>query len=883
MLPLRRFLYKFKNLVRRSRAEEELQREVRSHLALLEHDFESRNLTAEQAQLAARRAYGSVELAKELQRDERSWIGIDRFLQDLRYAIRSLRKTPMFSAVLITTLALGIGSNTAIFSIVDKLLLHPLPYPDSNSIMHLGLMWKNAEVNDTFDVPQYEFFRDHSSVLKAIAGYRPAGTVLLKTRDTQDWVSTFRVTDGFFTVFGIHPAFGRDITREETRAGSAPVAILSDPLWRRAFRADPAVVGRQIRLNEAAYTVVGVMPPGYLFLEQPTDVIVGLQLGRSIADTGMNTHLIARLRSGDTMAQAQANLNAVFAAYRRQGLAQSGQGGVQLEPYQKWLAGDLRTSVLILSGAVALLLLIACANVAGLLIARSSARSRELSIRLAVGSGRGRLLQQFLVESLVLASAGAVAGVLAAMWTLKLLLPVIPWQNAMLSHVTIDYRALLFAGLLALGTTVVFGFTSYWQISEANLNDSLKEKGPAQWQLANPVHARSMFIVAEIALSAMLLVGAGLLIDTLFRLHQQKLGFDPDRVYTMQTPFERQKERSPAELWMFEQQVLRQISSIPGVHSAAVVSELPLTGPDNLPTEHDGHPEHSIGGMEYRAISSQYFQTIAIPVLQGRGFQETDSASSAPVAIVSESVARAWWSGRSPIGDRIVVGEYRGKQFPEVLEQPREVVGVVADVKNLSIDERNPTTVYVPAAQLPRAPGGTAWVVKANAGLPVGKALRAAVLAVNPDQRIQDSQPLSDIVANSVARPTFNAFLMSTFAALALILTGVGVYGLLSYQVQRRTQEIGIRVALGAKRTDVVWMIVKRSLVLTTFGILIGASGAFVVARILSAVVPGVRANEPGLYVLVLAVLFCAALIASYLPARRASGIDPAISLRYDW
>jgi hypothetical protein len=223
------------------------------------------------------------------------------------------------------------------------------------------------------------------------------------------------------------------------------------------------------------------------------------------------------------------------------------------------------------------------------------------------------------------------------------------------------------------------------------------------------------------------------------------------------------------------------------------VSNLPLTGPDNLPTQHEGHPEHSIGGMEYRAISSQYFQTMSIPVLQGRGFQETDSPGSVPVAIVSESVARAWWHGRSPVGDRIIVGEYRGKRFPEVLEQPREVVGVVADVKNLTIDEPNPTTVYVPAAQLPRAPGGTAWVVKANAGLPVAKALRAAVLAVNPDQRIQDNQPLSDIVANSVARPTFNAFLMSTFAALALILTGAGVYGLLSYQVLRRTQEIGIR------------------------------------------------------------------------------------------
>lgn len=292
------------------------------------------------------------------------------------------------------------------------------------------------------------------------------------------------------------------------------------------------------------------------------------------------------------------------------------------------------------------LLLIACANVAGLLVARASARSREISIRLAIGSGRWHLLQQFLVESVVLASAGGAAGLLAAIWTVRVFVSAIPWQNAILTHVGVDHRVLFFAGIVTLSTTVVFGLTSYLQISEAKLNDSLKENGSAQWQLAQSSRARNLLIVVEVAASAMLLVGAGLLIDTLYRLHQQKLGFEPDRVYTMRTPFERKNDRTPTEVWNFEQEVLRRLSAIHGIGAAAVVSDLPLTGPDNLPTQHEGHPEHSIGGMEYRAASSQYFQTMNIRILQGRAFQDSDSATSAPVAIVSESVTRAWWTER---------------------------------------------------------------------------------------------------------------------------------------------------------------------------------------------------------------------------------------------
>jgi predicted permease len=378
----------------------------------------------------------------------------------------------------------------------------------------------------------------------------------------------------------------------------------------------------------------------------------------------------------------------------------------------------------------------------------------------------------------------------------------------------------------------------------------------------------------------MLLVGAGLLIKSMYLLHQQKLGFEPRHAFTMITPFNRNEKLSPAQIWNFEQDVLRRIRSIPGVSSAAVTSNLPLEGPNNLPTQQEAHPEHSIGGMEYRAVSPQYFETMHIPVVQGRAFQESDTASSTPVAIVSETVARAWWGDKNPIGDRIVVGEFRGRTYPEVLEQPRQVVGVVADVKNLAIDEEHPTTLYVPAPQVPRSPDSTAWVIRVTGNPPLGTALRRAVAAAKPDQRVVDVQSMSEVVAHSVARPAFNAYLMSAFAALALALTSVGIYGLLSFQVARRTQEIGIRMALGANRTRVLFDVTKEGARLAGLGIVIGVVGAIALSRFLSSLLSGVRPSDPFAYLAVIPLLLIVALVATYLPARRAAAVDPLQALR---
>jgi len=460
----------------------------------------------------------------------------------------------------------------------------------------------------------------------------------------------------------------------------------------------------------------------------------------------------------------------------------------------------------------------------------------------------------------------------------------IPWDLPS-TYIGLDGRVLAFTSLVALGTSLAFGFTSYWQTSRLDPNAALKEGSTQGGRSTARSRGRSALVIGEVALSLMLLVGAGLLIESLYRLHQQRLGFDPQHIYTMNTPF---APRAAAnQVWIFEQQVLERIKAVPGVTSAAVVTLPPLMGPNNLPTQHEGHPEHghSIGGMEYRAISPQYFQTMHIPIIQGRGFEVSDTPSATPVVIVSETVARAWWKGKNPIGDRLVVGEYEGRQFPEVLEPPREVVGVAGDVKNLELDESDPTTIYVPASQLFRPPNSTAWVVRtgrAGSNLALGEQLRQAVTAVNPDQRVLGMQSMSDVVARAVAHPTFDVLLMGIFAALALTLTSVGIYGVLSFHLARRTQEIGIRIALGAKRGNVLLMVVGQGAFLAAVGIGIGLVGALALGRFLSSLLYGVKPTDPPTFIAVSLILAAVALLASYIPARRATKVDPMVALRYE-
>jgi len=746
-------------------------------------------------------------------------------------------------------------------------------------MVELKLRMGSGELNSAMAVPQFQFFRDHNTAFQSVAGFRGGGDISLQRDQSTDWITYSQVTDDFFNVIGVSPAIGREFVREETLPGGAASAILTDGLWRKSFGGDPGIIGRQINLGDGSYTVVGVMPPGFTFAEGPVDVFIPLRLGASLSDRGMNTVVIARIKKNENLREAQTNTNVVYEQFHKQDTARQGEQSVELVGYQNSLVGDIKPSLLMLFGAVGLLLLVACANVASLLLARSNARQKEVSIRLALGARWGRLLQQFLTESLLMASLGGTAGFVAANWGLKTLTGSIPFNLPPSVSIKLDGGVLAFTLLVTIATSIVFGLTSVWQTSRLDLNSSLKEstKGSAG---AVRSSGGKVLVVAEVALSVTMLIGAGLLIESLYRLRQQNMGFDPANVYTMSTPYTPPKN-SPHEMaWNSQKQILSRIQALPGVVSAAVINVPPLMGGGNLPTQHQGHDEHSIGGMEIRRISRDYFKTMRIPILQGRAFADTDTESSAPAVVISELVARKWWGNENPIGGHVIIGMYKG-QLLMGAGQPREVVGVVADVKR-SIRRDPPPMVYMPISQLvsDSAIPPPAWVVRTEKGANITAELRKIVAEVNPQQRVELVLSMQEVIDNSVAAPNFNSLLMGIFAALALGLTAVGIYGVLSFAVSQRTHEIGIRMALGASRGDVLRLVVSQAMILAGIGIGIGILAALGLTRYVAALLFNVKPMNFTTYAAVAVILTFVALLASYVPARRATRVDPMTALR---
>ncbi|MGB6483701.1 MAG: ABC transporter permease [Candidatus Acidiferrales bacterium] len=882
MKSLRALLLRLAGLFNKGKRDRDLAAELDSHLQMHIEENIRRGMTPAEARRQALIKLGGVEQAKEHYRARRGLPALETLAQDVRYALRMLRKSPGFTAVAVLTLALGIGANTAIFSLVDGIILRPLPYPQSDRIVHLSWQSQNYLIPN-LTTPEFEFFRDHNSSFASLAGIRDFTDQELKTGNTAQWVKALYVTDGFFETLAVNLQLGRPFGREFTRADASYAAVLTDSLWRSAFAADPNIVGRQIVLDNQSYIVTGVLPPGFKFTE-PANLIASLHLGTGLTDQGINTDVIGRLKPGLSLSQAQAQmplLTQEFLAQASQMEQAQGPGYIHLDRYQQYLASDYRMSLLMLLSAVGLLLLIACANVASLLLARATSRRKEVAIRLALGAGRRRLLQQFLAEGLLLGSAGAAAGLAGAVAVMRLFVSAIPWDLPSVDRVGLDGRILFFTSLVAIAASIVFGLASFFQTRRLDLNSSLKDGRAVAGASRSHTRLLNTLVVGEVAISLMLALGAGLLIESLYNLYQEKLGFNPAHLMVMATPFSPALATSAARVWNFENQALQRIEAIPGVESAAVVSVAPLHGQGNLPAQRDGHPEDSIGGTEYRPISSNYFSTMGIPVLRGRALQPSDFGSSAPVAVITETLARAWWPGQNPIGGRIVVGEYQGHKITQILEPPREIIGVVADVKGMLLDRPAPAMMYVPASQ-GLLMGSTDWVVRTSAPAGIADALRKAITDVVPDQRIVDLEPMTQLIGASVAQPNFEAFLMGTFGALALILTLVGVYGVLSFQVAQRTYEIGVRIALGATRRDVMQLVIGKAAKVAAFGVLIGLLSAFGLTRLMASLLYQVQPTDPVVFASVAILVFVVALLAAYLPARRAMRTDPMVALRYE-
>ena len=870
-----------RRLANRATQDSDLDDEIRFHVEMLAQEQIREGVAPREAYRTARLKFGGSDQVKERVREARVGAWFDTLLQDIRFALRMLRKSPGFTAVAVLTLALGIGANTTMFSVVNSVLLRPLPYPQPDRLVQFELRMGGGTA-DALSVPQFQFFRDHNSAFEAVAGTRGGTDVELKQGNSIQWVSSEEVTDDFFRTFGVSPATGREFVREETLPTGPPVAILTDGIWRSAFQADPQIIGRQIEIDDQGYTVVGILPRGFRVVDGSPEIFMALHLGNALGDRGMNTEVLGRLKKNESLRAAQANMDVVYEEFHRQDSARQGDRSVQLMGYQDYLVGDIKPSLLMLFGAVGLLLLVACANVASLLLARSNARQKEISIRLALGARRIRLLQQFLTEGLVLAFIGGAAGLLTASWGLTILIGSIPFYLPSNVSIKVDASVLAFTLFIAIATSVAFGLASFWQTSRLDLNSSLKESAKGSGSVSQNFTGRAL-VVCEVAVSVALLIGAGLLIESLYHLREQNLGFDPQNVFTMTTPFLPPKNAPHEAVWNSQQEILRRVQALPGVVSAAVVTVPPLMGRYNLPTQREGHPEQGIGGMEIRTISQDYFRTMDIPILQGRGFSDIDSAGSAPTVLISENLARLWWNGASAIGDHVAIGMLGGKLYTKTAEV-REIVGVVGNVKGRSMGAPAPPMIYIPVSQVAAdstsPPPG--WVIRTAKNVNIATALREAVAQVNPEQRVVLSAPLQHFVNMSVAGPNFDAQLMGLFAALALGVTAVGIYGVLSFHVSQRTHEIGIRMALGATPHDVLRLVVGRGMILVGIGIGIGIIAALASTRLFEALLFQVRPTDFATYAGVAITLTCVAFFASYIPARRAMRVDPMVALRYE-
>ncbi|HEV2315904.1 MAG TPA: ABC transporter permease [Candidatus Acidoferrales bacterium] len=813
--------------------------------------------------------------------------------QDIKYGFRTLGKSPGFTALIILTLALGIGANTAMFSVVYGVLLRPLPYPQADRIIQLSLSYKGQFDYSGFDAREFDFWKTHNQPFRYLVATTSVG-FNLSSGSQPLRVRALRVSADYFRVLGVQPVLGREFSQDDDSLNGPNVAVLSYGLWKSQFGGDRGLVGKAVSLDGTPYSVVGIMPAGFQSIP-PVDVWTTIgQVAHSIG-SGINYTVIGRLRTGISDKQADSYLSTAkdsfFNEFRPRDSKYRQSIAFHAEPLRSMVSFNYHTPLLVLFGAIGFVLLIACVNVANLLMSRAAGRGKEIAIRTALGAGRGRLFQQLLTESLLLAVLGGALGLLFADWGLDLLLALAPTDLPRAHAILLDGWALGFTVVASLLTGIFFGLAPAFQSSKADLNNSLKENVGRATSGTGRRRLRSALAVSEIALSLVLLTGAALLIETFTNLLHTNPGFDPHPILTLQTwttgekfpssvstsnAF--QKASDSAVISKFYQGILDKVQAIPGVQSAAVVGGgLPLETGGNVFVWLPSEGESKGISADIRSITVDYFRTLGIPLLQGRLFSDADSATAAKVAIINQAFVREKFPHRDPIGEHVVVDG-----------TTCEIVGVVGDVKSV-LGDPVPSTAFIPLAQDPgEIQGFQAWfpvsilVRTAQPPLSLSHAVETAVHDAQPDLPIGHIQSMEQVLSISLAFQRFLMTLMSIFAALALILAAVGIYGVMAYSVGQRTHEIGIRMALGARPRDVLVMVVRQGMLLTAMGLIVGLAGAFATTRFLSDELYGVQATDPIVFAIVVAVLGFIAFLACYIPARRAAKVDPLIALRYE-
>ena len=808
---------------------------------------------------------------------------METLFQDLKYGARMLLRQPGFTVIAVIALALGIGANTAIFSVVNAVLLKPLPFADADKLVIVyETALRRGSLRSNASYPNFADWRAQNQVFERMASYHTADTVLTGEGEPARLQAAV-VNADLFPMLGVAPILGRSFLPDEDKPGDAGrVVMLSQRLWKTRFNGDPSVIDRSILLSGKHYTVVGVMPEGFQFpiVAEPVDlwltVCVDYEMFEQRGAHYMN--VIARLKPGVTIGQAQAEMDGIAANLERQYPDENTRRGINLVPALESLVGDVRPALLILLGAVGCVLLIGCANVANLLLARATTRHKEMAIRSALGASRGRVVRQLLTESVLLAMAGGALGLLVAMWGTDVLVSLSREDLPRASQIGLDGRVLGFTFLVSILTGVIFGLVPAIHSSKTDLNESLKEGGRGSTEGARRNRLRAVLVVGEVAIAIVLLAGAGLLIQSLGRLQQVNPGFNPQNAMTFSLGLPEVKYKAAQQV-EFYRQLAERIESLPGVRSASAVMPLPLGGDRmrvTFETEGRPLPKGELPASEIRTIGLDYFRTIGIPIIAGRDFNERDDAKSTPVVIVNEAFARQYFPGEDALGKHINPSISAGEGEPQM----REIVGVVGNVKHRGLSAEAEPEAYEPHAQLTFDMS----VVVRTEGDPHGivAAIQGEVTAMDKDLPAYNFRTLDEYLAASVAQPRFNTTLLAVFAGMALLLTAVGLYGVMSYSVNQRTHEIGIRMALGAGRGDVLKLVVGQGMTLTATGVVVGLTGAFFMTRLLESLLFGVSATDPVTFAAIALLLAGVALVACFVPARRATRVDPMVALRYE-
>jgi putative ABC transport system permease protein len=809
-------------------------------------------------------------------------------LQDLRYGFRMLLKKPGFTAVAVLALALGVGANTAIFSVVNGVLLRPLPYKDPDRLVRLG-EWSQQVPGMSVAYPNFLDWREQNHVFEGLAATQ-FDSYNLTGVDEPERLQGRNVSANFFDLLGVAPALGRSFTADEDRPGAERVCLISYGLWRRRFGGDRKIVGSQLTLNGKPYTVVGVLPADYRYGTQ-TDVFapIGLRGDEEVMkerDDHPGIYAVARLKDGVTYGQAEAEMKAIAERLAESYPKTNGGHSIVMVSLREYFVGDVRTSLLVLLGAVGFVLLIACANVANLLLARAASRSREIAIRTALGAGRWRIVRQLLTESVLLALMGGGVGLLLAAWGVDVLrrasLDVIPTT----ADIGLDRTVLFFTVGASLLTGVLFGLAPALSASKADLNESLKEGGRTGTAGAARNRVRSALVVAEVALSLMLLIGAGLLIRSFVSLRGTETGFDPRNILTMQLSYKAGKDEG-RKVSNFLTQVEDKVRAVPGVEAVAISNGVPMLGATEMGIHIEGRPpvESSKQPMTVAYWATpDFFKVMGIRLVRGRLFDEHDTQNSPLVAVIDEDFAREQFPGEDPIGKYLAAS-------PDGAVPHTEIVGVVRHVKNYGLDAPGPVQAerYAPLYQVPEKfmpqVGGHVTLLVRSAGTDpaaLTDAVRRAVHEVDPNQPVYNVQTMEQVLSDSVASQRLSMTLLSLFGAAAMILAAVGIYGVMSYAVVQRTHEIGIRMALGARGRDVLRMVVGQGMALALAGVGLGLVGAFALSRVVKSLLFGVTATDPLTFVGVPLVLLLVALLSTFIPARRATKVDPMVALRYE-